>query len=623
MGLPCFEQKGFEADDIIGSLTKFAWATDHPVCIVSSDKDLMQLLTHKDTYMFDTMKNKEYRAKQVEAKMGVGPEMIIDYLGLVGDSSDNIPGVKGIGPKSASILLKQFGSMDGIYENIDSLKKNKQRENLETFKEQAYLSRDLATIRVDMDLDCDWESLKCKPETGEAMRDLLEELEFAKLAPRLARWEKGNLAAPPVKKETAEKVQYHCITRLGELERTFNTLKSAKVIAFDTETTGLQYDAELVGFSFCASDKDAFYVPLIHANAKAQCDRAEAVKLLGEFFKDHQIVGQNIKFDIKVLARYGLEVEAQQIAFDTMLASYVLAPGGRHSMDALALKYLDHNCIPYSEVCGTGKKEITFDQVEVGPATDYAAEDAWVTWRLYGQLKKLIDGNKALKSVYYDIELPLLSVLARMEREGIAIDRELLGEMSIEFGGVMEQLVEKAHALAGEEFNLASPKQLSEILFVKLGLPTIKKTKTGFSTNVEVLIKLAVHHELPEVILQYRELAKLKNTYVDVIPELANGDGRVHTSFNQTVAATGRLSSSDPNLQNIPIRTEMGRRIRGAFVARKGYVLLGADYSQIELRILAHLSQDKALKSAFDRGADIHRSTASKVFWRGRKRRDR
>lgn len=629
LGLPRFEKKGFEADDIIAALAEFSLDKKHDVCIVSSDKDLMQLV-NSHIWMFDTMKNKKIDEKGVVAKMGVRPDQIADYLGLVGDSSDNIPGVKGIGPKSATGLLEKFETIEGIYENIETLKKNKQRENLENFKEQAFLSRDLATVERNVGIDFTWEELVCNPIYGAKLGELLEELEFQNLGKRLQQWLGDDfggdaLAASLAMADGAEgteansspnktEVAYSAITDMKALKAAFKKLDKSKVIALDTETTGLSHNASLIGFSFCGSNEEAFYVPVAHTAFDAQIDPESALKELSGFLKKRQVVGQNIKYDVNILRRAGLELIADQIAFDTMVASYVLDPSSRHGLDAMASKYFNHDTIKYEDVCGKGKKQITFAEVELEPATNYAAEDAWITWRLYEKLHPEIEKEEKLKKVYYEIEMPLLTVLADMEYIGIAIDKPLLKDMSKEFEKVLKGLEKKAYKIAGGEFNMASPKQLQKILFEDLGLPAIKKTKTGFSTDSEVLHKLSIQHELPAIILEYREIAKLKSTYVDVIPELANGSGRVHTSFNQTVAATGRLSSSDPNLQNIPIRTDMGKRIREAFVARKGTVLLGADYSQIELRILAALSGDAALQKAFKNGDDIHTLTASKVF---------
>ena len=506
LGLPCFEKRGFEADDIIASLAEFSTGTKQEVCIVSSDKDLMQLV-NDHVWMFDTMKNKKMDVKGVQAKMGVRPDQIADYLGLVGDSSDNIPGVKGIGPKSAVNLLEQFETMEGVYENIGSLKQNKQRENLENFKDNAFLSRELATVERNVGIEFAWDALKCTPTYGDAMETLFQELEFQNLAKRLKQWLGDSTAqgANSVEDLGAEKTagmgttveaadstatskpstavavkggaSFISITKLTDLEKLFATLANAKVIALDTETTGLSHDAELIGLSLCAAEKEAYYVPLAHTAFAEQIDRSVALKALGEFLQKRQVVGQNIKFDLNKLRRAGMELTAKQIAFDTMVASYVLDPSARHGMDAMALRYFDHETIKYSDICGTGKKQISFAEVELDIATNYAAEDAWITWRLYKKLQPEIEQEATLKKVYYEIEMPLLTVLADMEYEGIAIDKPLLQEMSVEFEKELKRLQKSAYNLADEEFNLASPKQLQEILFTKLGLPTIKKNK--------------------------------------------------------------------------------------------------------------------------------------------------
>ncbi len=614
LGLPHFEKKGFEADDIIAALAEFSLDKKHDVCIISSDKDLMQLVNNH-IWMLDTMKNKKIDEKGVIAKMGVRPDQIADYLGLVGDSSDNIPGVKGIGPKSAVGLLEKFETIEGVYENINMLKKNKQRENLESFKDSAFLSRDLATVERNVGIEFAWGALECNPVYGTKLYALLEKLEFQSLGKSLMQWTKNtSLPSGATLTTDARTAKYVAITDVKELKLAFRKLDKAKVVALDTETTGLSHHASLIGFSLCGGESEAYYVPVAHTVFEEQINVATALKELSGFLKKRQVVGQNIKYDLNILRRTGLELSSDQIAFDTMVASYVLDPSSRHGLDAMASKYFNHETIKYEDVCGKGKEQITFAEVELELATNYAAEDAWVTWRLYKKLHPEIEKEAKLKKIYYEIEMPLLTVLADMEYIGIAIDKPLLKGMSKEFERELNRLQRQAFKLAGSEFNLASPKQLQKILFEDLGLPAFKKTKTGFSTNSEVLSKLAIQHELPAVILEYREISKLKSTYVDVIPELTNGSDRVHTSFNQTVAATGRLSSSDPNLQNIPIRTEMGKKIREAFVAKQGTILLGADYSQIELRILAALSGDTALQTAFKNGDDIHTLTASKIF---------
>lgn len=646
MGLPRFEKPGLEADDIIAALAHFARKKKEDVCIVSSDKDLMQLV-NEHTWMFDTMKNLRIGPQEVKEKMGVGPELIADYLGIVGDSSDNIPGVKGIGPKGAVSLLEQYGNLEGIYANLDNMKPNKQLEHLKAHKESAFLSRELATVRTDVGIDFDWKELEVKPVFGDELKALLAELEFTRLADRIAKLATGDAsaagkraaapAAPEVAgAESAARVspagaraeaevragdrvkglspRYECITSLETLDKIFAKYKSAEKLAFDTETTGLGFGATIVGFSFCAADTEAFYVPLYHEQLGEQCEPKAALDRLAKFLKDKRIVGQNLKYDMNILRRHGVVLDPDCVYFDTMIASYVLEPSDRHNMDDLSEKYLGHTTIKYKDVCGSGKSEISFAQVDLARATEYAAEDAHVTWLLYQTLAPLLAERPALERIFREIELPLVPVLADMEWAGVKIDKAHLRRLSEEFADTLKRLEIEAYAAAGGEFNIASPKQLQEVLFEKLKLPTMKKTKTGYSTDVEVLQKLAILHDLPAIILNYREVAKLKSTYVDVLPELADAEDRVHTNYQQTVAATGRLSSSDPNLQNIPIRTPLGKKIREAFVPAKGCVLLGADYSQIELRILAHMCGDKHLKNAFAKGQDIHSDTAARVF---------
>ncbi len=633
LGLPSFEMPGFEADDLIATLSDQAARKtgEADVCIISSDKDLMQLV-EDSVYLFDTMKDQKYTADKVKEKLGVLPPLVADYLGLIGDTSDNIPGVKGIGPKSAVALLEEFGSVEGIYANLDKVKKESQRKMLETNRDNAFLSKTLATVKRDLVLQNDWHLLKCNPHAGEAFLALLEELEFQALAKRVR-----NLAPAEDKEErTGEivvenssdtvkslKASYQTLDSLNALEKVFQSLASRSVIALDTETTGLSaHSDQIVGFSFCADDKNAYYVPLRHvddagARIASQCNPEQALAALQKFIHDKKLVGQNMKFDLNILRAAGVRISAEQIYFDTMIASYMLDPELRHNLDALALKHLNHANIKYSDICGEGKSEIPFASAPIPRATEYAAEDAHVAFLLAQKLQERLHAIPELEKVFREIELPLMRVLAELEWVGVAIDSPLLNKLSEEFAIDLDLLIKRAHELAGGEFNLASPKQLQKILFEDLKLPTQKKTKTGFSTDVDVLEKLAHMHELPRLILEHREIAKLKSTYVDVLPTLVNPKThRVHASFNQTVAATGRLSSSDPNLQNIPIRTKSGKRIRSAFIASDGFLLLGADYSQIELRILASMSGDAALVEAFRKGQDIHSLTAAQIFSR-------
>jgi DNA polymerase I len=651
LGLPAFERPGFEADDIIATLAERAahLSSDHAeVCIVSSDKDLMQLV-NKDIYLYDTMKDQKFTPEEVKGKLGVYPALVADYLGIVGDTSDNIPGVKGIGPKGALSLLEQFGSLEGVYGNLSAVKKDGQRKQLEESKELALLSKKLATVIRDMPLELDWHKLRCEPRPGEELFSLLQELEFRAFETRMRSWvmpagdkapsvisveaSAGSepaeaLVAPPAALlpssdlVAARKKEYGLISSAAELKKVLAAIPAGNRIAIDTETTGLRIrEDELVGFSFCGDGAHAYYVPLAHSAAPGgfpaagQMPKAEAMKILGEFLVGRKVSGQNLKFDLNILRRAGVSLTADQIGFDTMIASYVLEPEARHGLDLLTSKHLGHKNITFEELCGEGKKQITFAQVPLEEAKDYAAEDAHVAYLLAELLQEKLTACPELDKVFREIDLPLVTVLADLEWEGVAIDTEHLRKVSADFSLELARLEKRAHELAGGEFNLSSPKQLQKILFEDLKLPTSKKTKTGFSTDVEVLEKLSHLHELPRVILENRELSKLQGTYVDVLPTLISPEsGRVHAQFNQTVAATGRLSSSEPNLQNIPIRTKSGKLVRQAFIAEPGHVLLGADYSQVELRVLASMSGDELLTRAFNEGQDVHALTASQIY---------
>lgn len=634
MGLPGFEMPGYEADDIIATFAERAahMSKEAEVCIVSSDKDLMQLV-NGHIYLYDTMKSLKYTPKEVKEKLGVPPELVADYLGIVGDSSDNIPGVKGIGPKGAVALLEQFGSLEGVYKDLAAVKKEGARKALAECKELALLSKELATVKRDVDVKTDWHSLRCDPKPGPEFFALLEELEFGMIAKRVQGMAgKGSAsvdssvsavapAASSSDKVAAAKGKYGLVSSNAELEALFKKYASAPMVSLDTETTSLvPRDNPLVGFSFCADGRDAFYVPLFHVDGdgvrlKEQCEPKSALAALGKFLSDKKLTGQNLKFDINVLRAAGVEFSASQIAFDSMVASFVLDPEDRHGLDHLAAKFLGHKNISFEEICGTGKTQILFSQAPLDRAAEYAAEDAHVAFLLNQELASLVNSVPELKGVFESIDMPLVKVLADMEWAGVAIDSKHLHALSSEFAEELTALEKKACELAGQEFNLASPKQLAKILFEDLKLPVVKKTKTGYSTDVEVLEKLSVVHPLPALILDHRELSKLKGTYVDVLPTLVNKhSGRVHAGFHQAVAATGRLSSADPNLQNIPIRTESGKRVRQAFVAAPGHCLLGADYSQVELRILASMSGDEALVRAFREKQDIHSLTASQIF---------
>ena len=602
---------GFEADDIIGTLALQGSQAGYRVVIVSGDKDMMQLVNPK-VQMLDTMKNKWFGEKEVEEKFGVPPEKVIEVMGLMGDSSDNIPGVKGVGPKTATELIQKYGSIDELYKCIDEIDKKKLKEKLVQDKEFALLSRKLVTIDTAMKLDCELEDLKVRPSKNEDLRKLFSEFEFSSM---LSGLEEG--AEEKVEEFEPLKKSYETILTEAAFNKWIEKLKDNKVFALDLETTSLQpVKARAVGISFSCLAGEACYIPLAHSylGVPEQLAMDWVFEKLKPLLEDPSIkkVGQNIKYDFIVLKNEGIHL--QGIVFDTMLASYLLNPSSRgHNMDALALEHLGHTTIKYKEVVGTASKEIGFAEVEVERATDYAAEDSDITWRLYEKLSKLLKGDDL--KIFEKLELPLLQVLGDMELQGMALNKPHLQKLSQKIHKLLSEKEKEIYELAGEQFNINSPKQLSVILFEKLELPVIKKTKSGYSTDVSVLEELAAEHDLPEVVLLYRQLGKLKSTYVDALQEeIFNKTGRVHTSFNQSVAATGRLSSSNPNLQNIPIRTELGREIRKSFIAEGENKLLSADYSQIELRILAHLSEDEALIDAFVNGEDIHTRTAIEIF---------
>ena len=607
-GLSSIRRPGFEADDIIGTLAIKGGQEGLDVVIVSGDKDMMQLIS-PNVHMLDTMKNKKFMDKEVLEKFGVPPDKVIEVMGLMGDSSDNIPGVTGVGPKTAAQLIQKFGSIESLYKRIEEVEKKKVKEKLERDKESAFMSRELVSIDTEMDLEFNLDLMKPGKVDSSKLKKMFEKFEFVSFL--------EGMQGEVKKSIEVDRSNYKTILTEKSLNDLIKSLVKNRSFAFDVETTNKRpVWARMVGISFSFEDGNSYYIPLAHRylGAPDQLDLKTVCEKLKIIFEDKNIkkCGHNIKYDLIVLASEGIALDG--LDFDTMIASYLLNPSSRgHGLDALSMEYFGHKNITYKEMVGSGNKEIGFDEVEVGPATEYAAEDSDMTWRLKGKIQpKLIDSTLKL---YKDIELPLLEVLAEIELNGIYINRKHLVELSSKIDKQLLILEKDIYILADEEFNINSPKQLSVILFEKLKLPVIKKTKTGYSTDVSVLELLAQEHKLPEQILSYRQLAKLKSTYVDALPgEIFKNTGRVHTSFNQTVAATGRLSSSNPNLQNIPIRSEMGREIRKAFTAEGDNMLLSADYSQIELRILAHLSKDKALKNAFDKGEDIHSRTAADIF---------
>ncbi|MBH80891.1 MAG: DNA polymerase I [Gammaproteobacteria bacterium] len=611
MGLPLIVVPDVEADDVIGTLALQATDAKRHTVVSTSDKDMAQLVSDYVT-LVNTMTDTTMDRAGVEEKFGVPPELIIDYLALIGDSVDNIPGVPKVGPKTAVKWLGHYGNLDGVLDQADAIK-GKVGENLRDVKDQLPLSRALATIKCDVALALSIDDLVTAPPDKAALEALYERYEFKTW---LADLDPEAVLSPPA----SDDADYECVDTLDRLDEWIESLRDAGVFAFDTETTSLSYmDAELVGFSVSVDAGAAAYIPVAHSyvGAPKQLSLVEVLERLKPLLEDPAIskVGQNLKYDMSVLARYGVQLAG--VAYDTMLESYVLnSVATRHNMDDLAEKYLGRTTIHFEDVAGKGSKQLTFDQVPVDQATTYAAEDADITLQLHQHLWPKLSAQTSLLGVYRDIELPLLGVLSRMERHGALVDGGLLEEHSAELVGRIEALTEQAWALAGEEFNLDSPKQLQGILYEKLELPVLKKTPKGAPSTAEpVLVELARDYELPETILEYRSLAKLKSTYTDKLPlQINQKSGRIHTSYHQAVAATGRLSSSDPNLQNIPVRHAEGRRIRQAFVAPAGMKVVAADYSQIELRIMAHLSGDEGLRSAFAANQDIHRATAAEVF---------
>ncbi len=604
-GLPGIEMPGFEADDIIATLAKKFAAQGMDITVVTGDKDLMQIVNDR-IHLLDTMKDKVYGPAEVAERFGAA-DKVIEVQALSGDSSDNIPGVPGIGEKTAKMLIDEYGDIETLLASLDQLK-GKRRENLEKFADLARLSKKLVTLVDNLDLEVDDHAFALTEPDREALTKLFRECEFYKLLQEFA----------VDTKDRAEGAGYRAVLTESGLAELVAALEGSERFAFDTETTSLDaMRAELVGLSFAVTAGEAWYVPVGHhylgMPEQLPLDRVlDTVRPLLASPR-HLKIGQNLKYDILVLARAGVEVGGP--IYDTMLASYLANPAARsHGMDNLAAELLNYQTISYSEVAGSGKKQIGFEEVEVEKATTYAAEDADITLRLYEKLVLMVTEQQQDK-LLNDVEIPLLQILVGMERAGIRIDPEFLGGLSADMEKKLTVLEADIHQLAGGPFNIGSPKQLGEVLFENLGLPKGKKTKTGWSTDVEVLNNLAEEHEIAAKILDYRSLMKLKGTYTDALPKLIHPEtGRIHTSFNQAVTATGRLSSSDPNLQNIPIRTEEGRRIREGFVPSDGCVLLSADYSQVELRILAHMADEPALKEAFARGEDIHRSTASEVL---------
>ncbi len=611
LGLPLLCVPGVEADDVIGTLSRRAAAAGVKVIIVSGDKDLTQLVD-EHVVMVDTMKDVTYDVAGVEEKFGVPPERIIDYLSLVGDASDNIPGVPKVGPKTAVKWLSQYRTLEGVVSHADEIK-GKVGENLRNNLEQLELSRTLVTIKCDVELEQTDDTMRVREMDDETLRDLFGRLEFNTWLTELG-------GVPTQESESPESTEYETILTLDELDRWVEALRKAGSFAVDTETTAIDaMSAQLVGISFSDIPGHAAYLPLAHnyQGAPEQISRQVALDRLRPLLEDDSVgkIGQNIKYDQTIFVNHGLEL--QGIAEDTMLESYVLdSTATRHDMDSLAIKYLGHKTVKFQEVAGSGKDQVTFDKVSLDSAAFYAAEDADITLRLHRHLKPKLEAEPSLEKLFYEIEMPLVPILSRIERNGVLVDTDMLHRQSAELAQRIDALESQAHEVVGEVFNIASPKQIQHILFDKLGLPVISKTAKGQPSTAEnVLQELAGDYELPRLILEHRGLSKLKSTYTDKLPLLVNrSTGRIHTSYHQAVAATGRLSSSDPNLQNIPIRTAEGRRIREAFVPEPGFTLVSIDYSQIELRIMAHLSEDAGLLKAFATGQDVHRATAAEVF---------
>jgi DNA polymerase-1 len=619
LSIPVIEIPGMEADDVMGTLAKQAEKQNLETYLVTGDKDFLQLVSSLIKVYNPRRAGEEVEIldeKGVVEKIGLPPAKIVDYLSLMGDSSDNVPGVAGIGPKTALEILNQFDSLDDVYNNLDNVKRDAIRDKLAENREQAFLSQKLVTLDTRVAIPINIEDLNRKAPDNSRVFNLIKELEFNSLLERFTGTEK------------TEKVNYVTITESDRLKQLLAKLQSCQQFTFDLETTDADpMKAEIVGLSFSWKEGEAYYIPTISERVAATVDLftnqkfrgfplKSVLQQLNPIFQNKSLRknGQNVKYDLLVLSRAGVEVKG--VDFDTMIASYVVNPSLRqHNLDALALTYFNYQKIPTKDLIGTGKNQITMAEVPVEEVSRYACEDADFTQRLYYVLEpKLIEYD--LKKLFDEVEMPLIHVLLDMERNGVSLNVPFLAQMSKELDQRLNQLIKKIYKLAGQEFNINSTKQLADILFKKLELPVIKRTKTGPSTDVDVLETLAKEHELPRELLEYRQLNKLKSTYVDALPRLINQQtGRVHTSYNQTVAATGRLSSSDPNLQNIPIRTEIGRKIREAFVTVDDrHVILDADYSQIELRIMAHLSQDPTLIKAFQQGKDIHRETAALVF---------
>ncbi|MEF3022323.1 DNA polymerase I [Vibrio mimicus] len=651
MGLPLLAIEGVEADDVIGTLARQASQAGMPVLISTGDKDMAQLVDENIT-LINTMTNVVLDREGVIEKFGIPPELIIDYLALMGDKVDNIPGVPGVGEKTATALLQGIGGLEDLYANLDKIAalgfrgSKTMAQKLEENRDNANLSYQLATIKCDVELEESPQTLLKQTPDRDALMTWYGKLAFKSWLTELLDGGTGIVTADEQAKASSvtasnaannaasnnaaaipespaaqiDRSQYQTILNEQDFNLWLEKLQQAELFAFDTETDSLDYMvANLVGVSFAVAEGEAAYIPVAHdyLDAPQQLDRNWVIAQLKPLLEDESKakVGQNLKYDASVIARYGVELRG--IRHDTMLQSYVYnSVGGKHDMDSLALRFLQHSCISFEQIAGKGKNQLTFNQIDLQEAAQYAAEDADVTLRLHQRISPLIEQDSKLAQVYREIEMPLVPVLSRIERTGVMIDDMLLSAQSQEIALRLDELEKKAYELAGQPFNLSSPKQLQTILFEQMKLPVLQKTPSGTpSTNEEVLQELALDYPLPKVLIEYRGLAKLKSTYTDKLPKMINpSTGRVHTSYHQAVTATGRLSSTDPNLQNIPVRNEEGRRIRQAFVAPHGWKIMAVDYSQIELRIMAHLSGDQALLDAFREGKDIHAATAAEII---------
>lgn len=620
MGWPIYIKEGVEADDVIGTLAKKANEENISVTISTGDKDLAQLVNNK-TALVNTMTNEYLDIEGVKSKFGVGPDLIIDYLTIIGDKADNIPGVEKVGPKTALKWLNEFNSLDNIIKNSEKIS-GAVGENLKSALDWLPIAKDLISIRSELDIEVSWDQFKKSPEDKNALKKMYQEFNFSSWLKNIDSKEIDISQEAPdqnVDTEFNNQKNYMLIQNTTDLKKWINQIKKEKLFSIDTETTSLEVmNAKLVGISISLKKGEAAYIPVNHMGAaeNEQINEDEVIDLFKPILEDGSItkIGQNIKYDAHIFLNFGIKMHG--INEDTMLMSYVISSNESHGMNKLSQKYLGHECISYESLVGSGVKQLSFDQININDALDYAAEDADVTFQLYHVLKDQLKKEKKLLAIYEKFEIPSMKTLIEIERNGVLIDASLLNQQSQKIGEELINIENKAFELAGQPFNLASPKQLREILFEKLQIKPLKKTPTGTpSTSEEVLQELAKDYPLPKILLEYRTLAKLKSTYTDKLPLMINqSTGRIHTSYNQAVAVTGRLASSDPNLQNIPIKSPEGRKIREAFIAKPDFSILSADYSQIELRILAHLSKDSGLIQAFKDNKDIHTITASEIF---------